>query len=91
MNDFGAAAFATKVRAQMLRDLGPAESPFNSFLFLQGLETLPLRMQKHSQNAQRVAEFLEADPRVGWVAFPDWQATRLMLSPRNICQRDVAV
>ena len=70
VNDFGAAAFATKVRAQMLRDLGPAESPFNSFLFLQGLETLPLRMQKHSQNAQRVAEFLEADPRVGWVAYP---------------------
>ena len=70
VEDFGPAAFATKVRAQMLRDLGPAESPFNSFLFLQGLETLPLRMQRHSQNAQRVAEFLEADPRVGWVAYP---------------------
>ena len=70
VNDFGSAAFATKVRAQMLRDLGPAESPFNSFMFLQGLETLPLRMQRHSENAQRVAEFLEADPRVGWVAYP---------------------
>jgi len=70
VTDFGPAAFITKARVQMLRDLGPAESPFNSFLFLQGVETLPLRMERHSRNAQRVAEFLAQDPRVGWVAYP---------------------
>ncbi len=68
--DFGPLAFILKARVQMLRDLGPAQSPFNSFLFLQGLETLSLRMERHSQNAQRVAEFLAADPRVSWVAYP---------------------
>lgn len=70
VKDFGEAAFIVKARVQMLRDMGPAQSPFNSFLFLQGLETLPLRMERHSQNAQKVAEFLEADPRVNWVAYP---------------------
>lgn len=70
VKDFGEAAFIVKARVQMLRDLGPAQSPFNSFLFLQGLETLPLRMERHSKNAQKVAEFLEADPRVNWVAYP---------------------
>ena len=70
VTDFGPAAFITKARVQMLRDLGPAQSPFNSFLFLQGVETLPLRMERHSQNAQRVAEFLAKDPRVTWVAYP---------------------
>ena len=68
--DFGPMAFILKARVQMLRDLGPAQSPFNSFLFLQGLETLSLRMERHSQNAQRVAEFLAADSRVSWVAYP---------------------
>jgi len=70
VKDFGEAAFIVKARVQTLRDLGPAQSPFNSFLFLQGLETLPLRMERHSQNAQKVAEFLEADSRVSWVAYP---------------------
>ena len=70
VKDFGEAAFIVKARVQMLRDLGPAQSPFNSFLFLQGLETLPLRMERHSRNAQKVAEVLEADPRVTWVAYP---------------------
>ena len=68
--DFGPLAFILKARVQMLRDLGPAQSPFNSFLFLQGLETLPLRMQRHSENGQRVAEFLAGDTRVSWVAYP---------------------
>lgn len=70
VKDFGKAAFITKARAQMLRDVGPTLSPFNAFLFIQGLETLPLRMERHSQNAQRVAEFLAADRRVSWVAYP---------------------
>jgi len=67
---FGPAAFIIKLRVQLLRDLGPALSPFNSFLFLQGLETLPLRMQRISQNALAVAQWLGRDPRVEWVSYP---------------------
>jgi O-acetylhomoserine (thiol)-lyase len=58
------------VRVQLLRDLGPALSPFNAFLFLQGLETLPLRIQKHSENALKVAQFLKQHPLVNWVNYP---------------------
>ena len=67
---FGPAAFIIKLRVQLLRDLGPALSPFNSFLFLQGLETLPLRIQRHSANALAVAQWLAEDPRVEWVSYP---------------------
>lgn len=67
---FGNQAFIAKARVQLLRDLGPALSPFNAFLFLQGLETLPLRMERHSHNAQRVAEFLLSHPKVSWVNYP---------------------
>ena len=66
----GELAYILKARVQMLRDYGPALSPFNSFLFLQGLETLPLRMERHSQNAQAVAEFLQGHPKVNWVNYP---------------------
>ena len=66
----GELSFILKARIQMLRDYGPAISPFNSFLLLQGLETLPLRMERHSQNAQAVAEFLSNHPRVNWVNYP---------------------
>jgi len=65
----GNIAFIVKVRVQLLRDLGPCLSPFNSFLFLQGLETLPLRMQKHCENALQVAEFLRGHPKVAWVNY----------------------
>ncbi len=68
--EFGEAAFIIKARVQLLRDLGSAPSPFNSFLTITGLETLGLRMQRHSENAQAVAEFLEADARVDWVSYP---------------------
>jgi O-acetylhomoserine (thiol)-lyase len=68
--EFGKAAFITKARVQILRDLGSSPSPFNSFLTITGLETLSLRMKKHSKNAQAVAEFLEADKRVDWVSYP---------------------
>ena len=54
----------------MLRDIGPAVSPFNSFLFLQGLETLHLRLPRHSENALAVAEFLQGHPAVSWVNYP---------------------
>jgi O-acetylhomoserine (thiol)-lyase len=67
---FGPAAFIIKLRVQLLRDLGPALSPFNSFLFLQGLETLPLRIQRHSDNALAVARWLAKDERVEWVSYP---------------------
>jgi len=66
----GNIAYILKARVILLRDLGPALSPFNSFLFLQGLETLPLRMIKHSENALAVAEFLESNPLVNRVSYP---------------------
>jgi O-acetylhomoserine (thiol)-lyase len=66
----GELSYILKARVQMLRDYGPALSPFNSFLFLQGLETLPLRMERHSQNAQAVAEFLQGHDKVNWVNYP---------------------
>ncbi len=67
---FGAAAFVARVRSQAMRDLGPAPSPFNSFLMLQGLETLSLRMERHVENAKAVAEFLSRHPKVAWVSYP---------------------
>jgi O-acetylhomoserine (thiol)-lyase len=67
---FGPAAYILKLRVQLLRDLGPALSPFNSFLFLQGLETLPLRIMRHSENALAVAHWLEAHRAVAWVNYP---------------------
>jgi O-acetylhomoserine (thiol)-lyase len=66
----GNVAFIIKARVQLLRDLGPALSPFNAFLFLQGLETLPLRVKKHSENAFVVAQFLKNHPLVAWVNYP---------------------
>ncbi|HSQ42211.1 MAG TPA: aminotransferase class I/II-fold pyridoxal phosphate-dependent enzyme [Fibrobacteraceae bacterium] len=63
-------AFALRVRTVPLRNLGAAISPDNSWQFLQGLETLPLRMERHVENAQKVAEFLFKHPRVAWVRYP---------------------
>jgi O-acetylhomoserine (thiol)-lyase len=67
---FGNLAYILKLRVQLLRDLGPALSPFNAFLFLQGLETLPLRIRRHSENALAVARWLAKDKRVEWVSYP---------------------
>ncbi len=67
---FGNLAFILKLRVQGLRDLGAALSPFNSFLFLQGLETLPLRITRHSENALAVARWLETRDEVTWVSYP---------------------
>jgi O-acetylhomoserine (thiol)-lyase len=66
----GNIAYIVKARVTLLRDLGPALSPFNAFLFLQGLETLHLRMPRHSENALAVASFLEKHPKVSWVNYP---------------------
>ena len=67
---FGNLAYIIKLRVQLLRDIGPALSPFNSFLFLQGLETLPLRIERHSHHALAVAKWLESHPEVEWVTYP---------------------
>jgi O-acetylhomoserine (thiol)-lyase len=67
---FGNLAYIIKVRVQLLRDLGPALSPFNAFLVLQGVETLSLRVQRHCDNALKVAQFLEKHPAVTWVNYP---------------------
>ncbi|MEA2545186.1 MAG: O-acetylhomoserine (thiol)-lyase, partial [Chloroflexota bacterium] len=67
---FGNLAFILKLRVQGLRDIGAALSPFNAFLFLQGLETLPLRIQRHSENALAVARWLQTRDEVTWVSYP---------------------
>lgn len=66
---FGAMTFIAKCRVDGLRTLGPSASPFNAFLFLQGLETLHLRVPRHCENAMRVAQFLKAHPKVAWVNY----------------------
>ncbi len=68
--DLGAAAFITKARVQTLRDVGACQAPINSWLTIQGIETLSLRMERHAANAQRVAEYLAGHPKVAWVSHP---------------------
>jgi O-acetylhomoserine (thiol)-lyase len=75
LEPLGNLAYIIKARVTLLRDLGPALSPFNAFLFLQGLETLPLRMVKHSENALSVAQFLEGHAKVGWVTYPGLESS----------------
>ena len=70
LKPLGNIAYITKARVTLMRDLGAVLSPFHSFLFLQGLETLHLRMVRHSENALKVAEFLERHPKVAWVNYP---------------------
>jgi O-acetylhomoserine (thiol)-lyase len=83
--DFGPTAFISKARAGLLRDFGACQQPIASWLFLQGLETLSLRMEQHCKNAQRVAEFLENHPKVKWVTYsglpshPDYEKAKKYL------------
>ncbi|MEG1479586.1 MAG: O-acetylhomoserine aminocarboxypropyltransferase/cysteine synthase family protein [Kiritimatiellia bacterium] len=67
---FGKAAYIVKARAQLMRDLGPQAAPMNAFLLGVGIETLPLRMERHCSNAQKVAEWLVNNPKVEWVRYP---------------------
>lgn len=67
---FGKMAYITKIVSQLMRDLGSVPAPMNSFLLNVGLQTLHLRMQRHCENAQRIAEFLREDPRVAWIDYP---------------------
>jgi len=73
---FGPHAYITKARVQLLRDTGAAISPFNSFLFLQGLETLSLRVERHVSNAKKIAEFLEGHSLVSWVNYPSLKGNK---------------
>lgn len=75
-DNFGEYAFATKLRSEQLRDVGASISPFNAFQLLQGLETLPQRMTEHVENAQQVAEWLDADDRVEWVRYAGLPASQ---------------
>ena len=70
VESFGNLAYIIKCRTQFLRDMGSCMSPFNAFLFLQGLETLHLRMARHSENALKLAQWLEKQPQVTWVNYP---------------------
>ncbi len=70
LGDLNPAAFAIRMRVVHLRNLGACISPDNAWMFLQGIETLPLRMQRHCENAQKVAEYLNNHPKVAWVSYP---------------------
>lgn len=73
---FGPLAYILKARVQLLRDTGAALSPFNSWMFIQGLETLSLRVRRHVENAQKVAEFLDGHPLVSWVNYPGLKSNK---------------
>ncbi|ACA17074.1 O-acetylhomoserine/O-acetylserine sulfhydrylase [Methylobacterium sp. 4-46] len=82
---FGNFGFAIAVRVLGLRDLGPALSPFNAFLILNGIETLPLRMQRHSDNARVVAQHLAGHPLVSWVSYPGLESDRYHALHKRYC------
>ncbi|OPX45926.1 methionine gamma-lyase [Ruminiclostridium hungatei] len=75
-SQLGGVAFVTKTRVQLLRDTGAAISPFNSFLFIQGLETLSLRVERHVSNSKKIAEYLEKHPLVEWVNYPSLKSNK---------------
>ncbi|CAA9356482.1 MAG: O-acetylhomoserine sulfhydrylase / O-succinylhomoserine sulfhydrylase [uncultured Microvirga sp.] len=84
---FGNFAFAIACRVLGLRDLGPALSPFNAFMLLQGIETLPLRMQRHSDNALTVAEHLHGHDGVSWVSYPGLRSDRYHNLAKRYCPK----
>jgi O-acetylhomoserine (thiol)-lyase len=73
---FGDFGFTMKARMEILRVFGPSLAPFNAWLLLQGLETLPVRMERHCANAMGVARFLEGHPKVAWVSYPGLAGNR---------------
>ena len=84
---FGNFGFAIACRVLGLRDMGPALSPFNAFLILQGIETLPLRMQRHSDNALVVAEHLDGHAQVSWVSYPGLRSDRYHNLAKRYCPK----
>ena len=83
---FGPMAYIIKVRVEGLRDFGPCISPFNSFLFIQGIETLKFRMEQHSRNALAVAQWLEKNPAISWVKYPGLASSPYQRCRRNTCR-----
>lgn len=84
---FGNFAFAIACRVMGLRDIGPAISPFNSFLILNGIETLPLRMAKHCENTMAVAKWLAASPKVAWVNYAGLPDNKYNATAKKICPK----
>jgi O-acetylhomoserine (thiol)-lyase len=84
---FGNMAFAIACRVLGLRDLGPCISPFNSFMLMTGIETLPLRMQRHSDNALAVARHLAQHPAVSWVSYPGLETDKYHALAQKYCPR----
>ncbi|MBA1157466.1 O-acetylhomoserine aminocarboxypropyltransferase [Microvirga mediterraneensis] len=84
---FGNFGFAIACRVLGLRDLGPALSPFNAFLILNGIETLPLRMQRHSDNALTVAEHLQGHEKISWVSYPGLRSDRYHNLAKQYCPK----
>src|SRR5438445_6744739 len=84
---FGNFAFAIACRVLSLRDMGPALSPFNAFLVLTGTETLPLRMQRHCDNALAVARWLKTQPQVAWVNYAGLEDNECYLLHRTYCPK----
>lgn len=76
VQDVGAAAYITKLRVQLLRDTGACLSPFHSFLFIQGLETLSLRVERHVENAKKIAAYLQSHEKVAWVNYPSLEGNK---------------
>jgi O-acetylhomoserine (thiol)-lyase len=84
---FGNIAFAIVCRVLGLRDFGPAISPFNAFLILTGMETLSLRMQRHSENALKVAQWLSKDPRVSWIQYAGLESDKDYALHQKYCPK----
>src|SRR5262249_42317347 len=84
---FGDLGFAVAVRAIALRDIGPTLSPMNAFLCLNGIETLPLRMQRHSDNALAVAQWLEKNPKVQWVSYAGLKSSAAYQLHKKYCPK----
>jgi len=74
--ELGPLAYISKIRLQLIRDTGATISPFNSFLLLQGLETLSLRVRQHVENTRKVVDFLQSHPRVSWVNYPELEGNK---------------
>lgn len=87
LKPMGNIAYIIKARVALLRDLGPALSPFNSFLFLQGLETIHLRLPRHSENALAVAKYLEKHPKVSWVNYPGLDSSPEKAKAHKYCTK----
>lgn len=87
LKPLGNIAYIIKARVTLLRDLGPALSPFNAFQLLQGVETLPLRMIRHSENALGVARWLERHPKIGWVNYPGLESSKENAKARKYLPR----